>query len=219
MATAKRYSGHLTITVRLDDFDDYKYTVSHRRKVLGRGTTRAPASGFFDPKTRERVAHDSAVAFDQVVHAALSFASDDAKDGDVIGDLADFTDSGYAISRRKPARKAASNGSSESLTAAEWYALARFAAEHGRTWKSKLLRMRANSSAFPVNHPVLYSACNRIGPSGIKSLRLAETNGRSRLKRTKLACARRARATRKGSSKAASRLAKYCPKRRSRKAK
>jgi hypothetical protein len=44
--------------------------------------------------------------------------------------------------------------------------------------------------------------------------RSSSPNGRSRLKRTKLACARRARATRKGSSKAASRLATHCPKRR-----
>lgn len=49
--------------------------------------------------------------------------------------------------------------------------------------------------------------------------RSSSPNGRSRLKRTKLACARRARATRKGSSKAASRLATHCPKRRSKKAK
>lgn len=115
---------------------------------------------------------------------------------------------------RASKRRAAKNGSSESLTAAEHAALARFAAEHGRSWKSKILRMRANSSAFPMNYPVACRACNRIGPSGIKSLRLAAPNGRSRLKRTKLACARRARATRKGSSKAASRLATHCPKRR-----
>ena len=214
MATAKRYSGHLTITVMLDDFDDYKYTVSHGRKVLGRGTTRAPASGFFDPKTRERVAHDSAVAFDQVAHAALSFASDDAKDGDVIGDLADFTDSGYAISRRKPARKAASNGAH-------------------RKYQLELVNKIRNGSAVGhlygvgivvdgrrAGYALAPQASREVAEAFIATkARSSAPNGRSRLKRTKLACARRARATRKGSSKAASRLAKYCPKRRSRKTK
>lgn len=47
-----------------------------------------------------------------------------------------------------------------------------------------------------------------------KPVRGAVKNGRSRLKRTKLACTRRSNATRKGSSKAASRLATHCPRRR-----
>jgi hypothetical protein len=250
MTTATRYSGFLTIKCRMDDFDDVHCTVSHGKNVIGRVKTRPPRSGVTDPKTRRRVADDSAVAFDQYAHAALSFVSDsDAEEADMIESLAEFTDSGYAISRRKPAKRpAAKNGSSKPFTAAEretlrsvgakmkaraslaraeeLAALARFAARHGRTWKAKLLTMRSKGllgtsydSTPPADAARLVALINRIGPSRIKSLRLAETNGRDGLRRTKLACARRARATRKGSSKAASRLAKYCPKRRSRKAK
>lgn len=148
---ATRYSGFLTVTIRLDDFDDYHFSVSHDGRVIGRGKTRPPHAGTIDNKTGRRISDDSPIAFDQVAHAALSFVSDEADDGDLIESLADFDGSGYIITRRKPVRSAAKNG-------------------------------------------------------------------RSRLKRTKLACTRRSNATRKGSSKAASRLATHCPKRRSRKA-
>ncbi len=122
------------------------------------------------------------------------------------------------VVRRK--RRAAKNGSSQALTAAEHAALARFAASMGRSWKRELYQRRyAPKSHQGALSDVLVSATNKIGRSHLLKFRLAETNGRSRLKRTKLACARRARATRKGSSKAASRLATHCPKRRSRKAK
>ena len=111
MATATRYSGFLTIKCRMDDFDDVHCTVSHCKNVIGRVKTRPPRSGVTDPKTHRRVADDSAVAFDQYAHAALSFVSDsDAEEADMIESLADFTDSGYRISRRKPVRKAAPNG-------------------------------------------------------------------------------------------------------------
>ncbi len=79
--------------------------------MIGRAKTRPPRSGVTDPKTHRRVSDDSALAFDQYAHAALSFVSDsDADEADMIESLADFTGSGYAISRRKPARKAVKNG-------------------------------------------------------------------------------------------------------------
>ncbi len=142
MVTRKRYSGFLTVTLRLDDSDDVRFTVSHGKKTLASGWTRLPDAA--------RIAVDSSTAFDRYAHAALSFG--DAENGDV-GSLAedDEDGSGFKVSRRKPVRSAAKNG-------------------------------------------------------------------RDRLKRTKRACAARGRATRKGSSKAASRLATHCKKRRSRKA-
>ena len=142
MATAKRYSGRATITLRLDDWDNYHYSVSVGGKVKAKGTARPPKSGF-----GPGVAYDSAKAFDKTAEAALGFAMADDDSSDVIVAVEYDKNGQFLISRRKPVRKAA-------------------------------------------------------------------PNGRSRLKRTKLACARRARATRKGSSKAASRLATHCPKRR-----
>lgn len=215
MTTATRYSGFLTIKCRMDDFDDVHCTVSHGKNVIGRVKTRPPRSGVTDPKTRRRVADDSAVAFDQYAHAALSFVSDsDADEADMIESLADFTDSGYHVSRRKPARKAASNGAH-------------------RKYQLELVNKIRNGSAVGhlygvgivvdgrrAGYALAPQASREVAEAFIATkARSSAPNGRSRLKRTKLACARRARATRKGSSKAASRLAKYCPKRRSRKTK
>lgn len=124
---------------------------------------------------------------------------------------------GRVVRRKRPATK---NGSSEALTASEHAALARFAASMGRSWKRELYQRRyAPKSHQGALSDVLVSATNKIGRSHLLKFRLAAPNGRSRLKRTKLACARRARATRKGSSKAASRLATHCPKRRAKRAK
>lgn len=150
---------------------------------------------------------------------------------------------------RASKRRAEKNGASESLTPAEREALARFAADHGPQWKSKLLYQRANSTAFPMNHPVLYRMVNRIGPSAVNSLRVPKArssspNGRipkmsgfSAIKRDKTFSVEHMEGDATGDDygvfggstgfcygtyslrsdaeeKAASRLAKYCPKRR-----
>lgn len=140
--SVKRYSGRATITLRLDDWGDYHYSVSVGGRVMAKGAARPSAFGF-----GPGVAYDSPKAYDEMAQTALSFAIHDKRD---IGDEVDYAQEGtdYIITRRKPIRSAAKNG-------------------------------------------------------------------RSRLKRTKLACTRRSNATRKGSSKAASRLATHCPRRRS----
>ena len=102
--SVKRYSGRATITLRLDDRDNYHYSVSVGGKSRAKGIVRPPASGF-----GRGIAYDSAKAFDETAQAALSFAIDDNSD---IADDVQYDDrgTGYHITRRKPSRSAASNG-------------------------------------------------------------------------------------------------------------
>lgn len=71
--------------------------------------------------------------------------------------------------KRKGARSAEKNGADAALTSADRAALDAFAREFGRTWKSKLLRMRATLSGFPMNYPGAYRAFQHVGPRGIRA--------------------------------------------------
>lgn len=103
--TVKRYSGRATVSLRLDDWDNYHYSVSVGGKVKATGTTRPPKAGF-----GRGVAYDSAEAYDRTAHAALGFAMADDSSGDVIGAV-DYDPSGqFSITRAKPTRTSTANG-------------------------------------------------------------------------------------------------------------
>ena len=93
---ATRYSGNLRITCTYRDQGDYKCTVTPHG---GRGKTVyvRPAPAGFGPG----IAYDSPKAYDEIAHAAISFA-DDEHGG--IGDEAEFhaDGSGYKIYRSPP---------------------------------------------------------------------------------------------------------------------
>lgn len=94
------------------------------------------------------------------------------------------------------------------VTDEEMAAMRRFAARHGRTWKSELARQRMRGQ---LEDPTLVFLFNRIGSSGLRSLSLGRKANSSKLKRTKRACSARAKQARAGSSLAASRLSTLCP--------
>lgn len=73
--------------------------------------------------------------------------------------------------RRVPKRRSEKNGTHH-LTPREHEALAFFAADYGRTWKSKALNLRAHSSRFPMDWPDVYRAINKLGPSGLRAYRV-----------------------------------------------
>jgi hypothetical protein len=187
--------------------------------------SRPPHAGTIDNKTGRRISDDSPIAFDQVAHAALSFVSDEADDGDLIESLADFDGSGYIITRRKPVRSAAKNGR------VDYNSMKRYGifntdggghvAERSAHSAEEALSDWAHDEAqwdgrFKKEWFLKNYVARDIGKAHLdRSWRESSKNGRSRLKRTRLACTRRSNASRKGSSKAASRLATHCPKRRS----
>jgi len=96
---ADRYSGDLKIGVAYDDRGDYRTAVSRGGKLLWRGRVRPAPAGF-----GRGVAYDSPQAYDEIAESALAFAVDDLdrKDrhgGSVIGDHAEYDDSGFKIRR------------------------------------------------------------------------------------------------------------------------
>lgn len=96
---AIRYSGNVRISVMYRDQGDYKCSVSGPGGRWS-GVVRPAPSGF-----GAGVGYDSPKAYDEVAHAALSFAANDKRG---IDEEADYTDSGYAIRRTKAYRAARS---------------------------------------------------------------------------------------------------------------
>lgn len=81
-----------------------------------------------------------------------------------------------ARKRRAPSRRNASGHASPfdgTLTFAERDALAKFAANYGRTWKAELLKRRMHGDDMPA---AIYSAFAKIGPSGIKKYKVPRSS-------------------------------------------
>ena len=91
---ATRYSGNLRITCLYRDQGDYKCTVTPHG---GRGVTiyvRPAPAGF-----GRGVAYDSPKAYDEIAHAAISFADDEERG---LGEEAEMNESGWVIHRSPP---------------------------------------------------------------------------------------------------------------------
>ena len=89
---AVRYTGSLVIRVVWND-RYYNASVSRKGRSLWFGVVGAPKSS--------RIASDSPDAYDAAAHAALSFAHDE---GAPVGNYGDWTNHGWAISRKPPTR-------------------------------------------------------------------------------------------------------------------
>lgn len=90
--SAKRYCGRWVISITYQDkWSEYLCTITHD---ADRGHVVASVS-VGEPKTLTH-AVDSAIAYDNVAHAALSFESEKLGDSEL-----DFTDSGFRIRRKR----------------------------------------------------------------------------------------------------------------------
>lgn len=91
---AKRYCGHWIINVKYSDrWDEYLCSIVHDADPH-----RVVTSVSVKPPAHLTQAVDSAQAYDDTAHAALSFVTADEK---ISESELDFTDSGFRIRRKK----------------------------------------------------------------------------------------------------------------------
>lgn len=113
--SAIRYSGALRIRVTYTE-DWTKGPAEYRCHISCPSVRgRAPVTIYVHPKTFETHARDSSVAFDEIAHAALTFA---ANEGWPIESYAQGDTGGWAI-QRKPSRHYLTRLSQSELCAAE----------------------------------------------------------------------------------------------------
>jgi len=106
---ATRWCGELKIAIRIDQSD--------REGWLYRCTVSAPRCGCtpkcelyrvpvrMAPSDREQLAEDNPKAFDKIAHAAISFAINDDKDGNLVDHAHATVDANYWIISRRDTRK------------------------------------------------------------------------------------------------------------------
>lgn len=100
--SALRRCGSLTIRVTYVE-DWTKGPAEYRCHVRGKNPSDR-ITIYVHPKSFETVARDAPQAFDEIAHAALSFASEEPS-GSFVNEQADMTDSGWRIVRPSQLRK------------------------------------------------------------------------------------------------------------------